>query len=46
MSASGALVADSWVRIVFGTLLAVGKPPEELGDVVVWITDHTHRLRP
>jgi len=46
MSANGALVADSWVRVVFGTLIAVGKPPDELGDVVVWITDNTYRLRP
>jgi hypothetical protein len=46
MSANGALVADSWVRVVFGTLIAVGKPPDELDDVVVWITDDTHRLRP
>jgi hypothetical protein len=46
MAANGALVADSWVRVVFGTLVAVGKPPEELGDVVVWITDNTYRLRP
>ena len=45
MSASGALVADSWVRVVFGTLIAVGKPPDELDDVVVWITDHAYRLR-
>jgi hypothetical protein len=46
MAANGALVADSWVRVVFGTLIAVGKPPDELGDVVVWITDNTYRLRP
>ena len=46
MSASGALVADSWVRVVFGTLIAVGKPPDELDEVVVWITDHTSHLRP
>jgi hypothetical protein len=46
MSANGALVADSWVRVVFGTLIAVGKPPDELEEVVVWITDHAHRLRP
>ena len=45
MSASGALVADSWVRVVFGTLIAVGKPPDELDDVVVWITDNAYRLR-
>jgi hypothetical protein len=46
MSANGALVADSWVRLVFGTLIAVGKPPDELEEVLVWITDNTHRLRP
>jgi hypothetical protein len=45
ISASGALVAGSWVRVVFGTLVAVGKPPEELAEQVVWITDHAHRLR-
>jgi hypothetical protein len=45
MSASGALVAGSWVRVVFGTLFAVGNPPESLGERVVWITDHTYRLR-
>ena len=46
MSANGALVADSWVRVVFGTLIAAGKPPEGLEEVVVWITDHAYRLRP
>lgn len=46
MSASGALVADSWVRVVFGTLIAAGKPPEGLDEVVVWITDRAYRLRP
>ena len=46
MSASGALVADSWARVVFGTLIAVGKPPDELEEIVVWITDNTYRLRP
>jgi len=45
MSAAGALVADSWVRVVFGTLIAVGKPPDELEEVLVWITDNTYRLR-
>lgn len=44
MSASGALVAGSWARVVFGTLVAVGKPPEELAETVVWITDHAYRL--
>ena len=44
ISARGALVAGSWVRVVFGTLIAVGQPPPQLGDVVVWITDHTYEL--
>lgn len=46
MSAKGALVADSWVRVVFGTLIAVGKPPDGLEETLVWITDNTYRLRP
>jgi hypothetical protein len=46
MSARGALVADSWARVVFGTLIAVGKPPDELDGLVVWITDNTYRLQP
>jgi hypothetical protein len=45
ISAPGALVAGSWARVVFGTLIAVGKPPEGLGEVVVWITDKAYRLR-
>ncbi len=45
ISAAGALLAGSWVRVVFGTLIAVGKPPEGLDEVLVWITDHTHQLR-
>jgi hypothetical protein len=46
MSARGALVADSWARVVFGTLIAVGKPPDELDSLVVWITDNAYRLQP
>jgi len=46
MSSRGALVADSWARVVFGTLIAVGKPPDELDGLVVWITDNTYRLQP
>jgi len=46
MSARGSLVADSWVRVVFGTLIAVGKPPEGLSETVVWITDHAYHLQP
>jgi hypothetical protein len=44
MSASGALVASSWVRVVFGALVSVGKPPPGLKEHVVWITRHAHRL--
>ena len=46
MSSRGALVADSWARVVFGTLIAVGKPPDELDSLVVWITDNAYRLQP
>ena len=45
ISAPGPLVAGSWARVVFGTLIAVGKPPEGLGEMVVWITDMAYRLR-
>jgi hypothetical protein len=45
ISAPGALVADSWVRVVFGALISVGKPPDGLPEGVVWITDSAHRLR-
>jgi hypothetical protein len=44
ISARGALVAGSWARVVFGTLVAVGKPPEELDEMLVWITDHAYEL--
>lgn len=45
IGASGALAAGSWARVVFGALVAVSKPPEGLGERVVWITDRTYRLR-
>lgn len=45
ISARGALVAGASVRVVFGTLVAVGKPPEELAEKVIWITDHSYELR-
>jgi hypothetical protein len=45
ISAPGALVAGSWVRVVFGTMIAVGKPPEGMEEVFVWITDNAYRLR-
>ena len=46
MSAPGALVARSWARVVFGTLLAVGATGDELDERVVWITDHAYQLQP
>ena len=45
ISARGPLVAGSWVRVVFGSLISVGRPPDELDERVVWITDHAYRLR-
>jgi hypothetical protein len=45
ISAPGALVADSWARVVFGTLIAVGKPPEGMEEALVWITDSAYQLR-
>ena len=46
ISAPGSLVAGSWVRVVFGTLTAIGSTGDLLEDRVVWITDHAYRLRP
>ncbi len=45
ISAPGALVAGSWVRVVFGTLFAIGVAPEGLDGRIVWMTDHAYRLR-
>ena len=45
ISAPGALVADSWVRVVFGPLVSVGEPPATLDDNVVWISDAAYFLR-
>ena len=44
ISANGALVAESWARVVFGTLIAAGRPPDELDETIVWITDAAYRL--
>jgi hypothetical protein len=44
ISAPGPLVADSWVRVAFGPLVSVGKAPDELNDVVTWITDKAVQL--
>lgn len=45
ISAPGSLVAGSWVRFVFGALVAVGRTPDDLPERIVWITDHAHPLR-
>jgi hypothetical protein len=45
ISARGALVANSFARVVFGTLIAVGKPPEALDDTLIWITDQSYQLK-
>lgn len=46
ISGPGALVAGSWVRIVFGALVAIGRTPDDLPENIVWITDHAYRLKP
>jgi hypothetical protein len=46
ISAHGPLLAGSFARVVFGTLVAVGKPPENFGEMVVWITDNAYELQP
>lgn len=45
IAAPGALAAGRWVRVVLGSLTAIGDPPEDLRPQVVWITDHAYRLR-
>jgi hypothetical protein len=42
ISAPGALVANSWVRVVFGRLVSVVDRDEQLS----WITDRAHPLKP
>jgi hypothetical protein len=44
ISAPGALAAGRWLRVSFGTLTALGDPPEELPAQLSWITDHAHQL--
>lgn len=44
ISARGALVAGSFARVVFGTLIALGKPPEGYAETLVWITDSAYEL--
>jgi hypothetical protein len=44
LAAPGALADGSYVRVVFGTLVAVGDPPGEMQQSVIWITDRSYRL--
>ncbi len=44
LAAPGALADGSYVRVVFGTLVAVGEPPGEMLPTVIWITDRSHQL--
>jgi hypothetical protein len=44
IAAHGALAAGRFVRVVFGTLTAVGDPPPDLPAQVVWITDGSYEL--
>lgn len=44
ISAPGSLPARSWVRLSFGTFVAVGEPPKGIEPRVVWITDHAYPL--
>ena len=45
VSAPGSLAAGRYVRVVFGPLVAVDDPPEEMPARFLWITDHAYRLR-
>jgi hypothetical protein len=46
ISARGSLVAGSFARVVFGTLIAIGKkPPPGYGQNFVWITDSAYELK-
>jgi hypothetical protein len=43
LTAPGSLADGSWVRVVFGTFLGRGDPPEEFSRVV-WFTDRAVQL--
>ena len=45
ISAPGSLASGRWVRVVFGPLVAVGDPPDDMRTRFVWITDHAYHLR-
>jgi hypothetical protein len=44
LSAPGSLADGSYLRVSFGPLRAEGEAPEGMEPIVVWITDHAHRL--
>ena len=44
IEARGALAAGSWLRIVFGALVPIGKAPRGFPEQLVWITDHAYQL--
>jgi hypothetical protein len=45
ISAPGALVAGSWMRVVFGTFDPIGKAPDAFPTHLTWITDRAYQLR-
>ena len=44
LAGPGSLAAGSHVRVAFGPLRAVGKPPPGIQPVVFWISDRSHEL--
>ena len=44
ISAPGSLADSAYLRVSFGPLVAVGKPPKDMQPNVVWITDRSYRL--
>jgi hypothetical protein len=44
LSARGSLADGTYLRVTFGPLYADGDPPNDMQDVVFWITDKAHRL--
>jgi hypothetical protein len=45
IAARGSLVAGAFARVVFGTLVAVGKPPKDMSAQLIWITDESYELK-
>jgi hypothetical protein len=44
IEASGSLAAGRYLRVVFGTLVPMGEPPEGFPPTLIWITDHAYLL--